>query len=113
MGEIGQLLPSLAVPGSAIGALVIGIVALLRIRSTDRDALSTSQRNYIEMVEKAREAADARTEKFIQASDEERSRRIEAEQALAASEAARGELQRQVERLQNLLQQSSPPHGQA
>lgn len=113
MGEIGQLLPSLAVPGSALGALAIGIVALFRIRSTDREALSTAQRNYIEMVERAREAADARTEKFIQASDEERGKRIEAEQALAASEAARGELQRQVERLQELLQQSSPPNGQA
>lgn len=108
MGELGALLPSLAVPGSALGALAIGIVSLLRVRSTDRDALSTSQRTYIDMVEKAREAADVRAEKFIQQADQERTKRIEAETLLAASEAARGELQRQVNRLQELLQQSSP-----
>lgn len=110
MNEVMQILPSLAVPGSAIGALVIGIVSLLRVRSTDRDALSTSQRTYIEMVEKARDAADARATKFIEQADGERMRRIEIEQSLVASETAKRELQTQVARLQELLQQSTP-HG--
>lgn len=108
MNEIMQLLPSLAVPGSAVGALVIGIVSLLRVRSTDRDALSTSQRTYIEMVEKARNDAEARAQRYIDQVDLERQKRIDTEHELVASEATKGELQRQVERLQELLQQSRP-----
>lgn len=109
MAEIMALLPSLAVPGSAIGALVIGIVALLRVRSTDREALSSGQRQYIERLELAREAADARADKFIVQLDAERLKRIEAETARMTTEGQNELLERRVQSLEQLLQQCDPP----
>lgn len=109
MGEIMGLLPSLAVPGSAIGALVIGVVALLRIRGTDREALSTGQRSYIERLELARTAADERAQAFLQQLDAEREKRMTAEQAKFILEGEKEALDRRVRRLEELLQQCPPP----
>ena len=102
MTETIQLLSSLAVPGSAIGALVIGIVAMLRLRSTDREALSSSQRTWVEKLEAARDAAELRADRFRDQADAERTARIEAEGRIA-------ELQSTVTSLEVRLQNHQPP----
>ena len=105
MADIVSLLPSLAVPGSAIGAFLIGIIALARLKSTDREALSTGQRQYIEKLEQAREIADSRADKYIAQLDAERQKRVEAEKAQFQAEERAESLQRRIEILEEVLQQ--------
>lgn len=112
MNEIMGLLPSLAVPGSAIGALTIGIIALLRLRSTDREALSADQRQFIDKLEQARDAADARAERYFTQLDEERTKRIEAEAAWHQAEGRAEALRQRTESLEMRLQQCNPPPSQ-
>lgn len=103
-----DLLSSLAVPGSAICAAVIGIVALMRLRSTDREALSNSQRVYIEKLTAARDEADARADRFRDEVDQERGLRLEAEVQKLVAEGVSRALQERVVALEGLLQQSQP-----
>lgn len=108
MTEVAGLLSSLAVPGSAICAAVIGIVALMRLRSADREALSTNQRAFADRMSVLRDEADARADKFRDEVDQERDMRIEAERQKLIAEGHITALQVRVESLENLLQQSHP-----
>lgn len=102
-----EILSSLAVPGSAICAAIIGVVALARLRSTDREALSSSQRAYIEKLEEARDEADTRADKFRDDLDNERERRMQVEQDKILLSGQVVALNLQIQALQSNSGQSS------
>lgn len=108
MTEVLTLLTSAAVPGSAIGAAIIGIVAMMRLRSTDREALSSSQRSYIDLLNADNKAADERADKYKAEVDHERLMRMDAERARLIAEGQVQALQDRVTALESRLQQSHP-----
>lgn len=104
-----EILSSLAVPGSAICAAVIGVVSLMRLRSTDREALSNSQRSYIEKLEDARDEADTRADRFRDELDVERELRITIQQQKLIADGQILALQNRLTIAEAMLQQQTPP----